>query len=252
MRPLRFGKYTFSPKVFPTLAVIILVPFLISLGLWQLNRADEKKLIDDAIKQSQRKPPLPLNAFINSGQTNRLSSEEYRTAILTGYYDTKHQYLLDNRTYQGRAGYHVLTPFTLTGSDKVVLINRGWIGYQGTRENIKDIRAPKGKLKITGVIKQQGKSIVLDSHQTPLLANTYPQLIQSIDLIRLGNELHTTLLPIIIALNKEDTTGFTRDWKPYYGSIDRHNAYALQWFTMAAILLFLYIKLNTRKTKVLH
>ena len=69
-------------------------------------------------------------------------------------------------------------------------------------------------------------------------------------LTELAKELNVELLPIFIELDKNDKTGFIRDWQPYYGSIDKHNAYALQWFAMAAILLFLFIKLNTKKIRL--
>ena len=247
---LQIGNYHFSPKLIPTLAAIILVPFLASLGLWQLDRADQKREIDNGVKQAQAKKALGLNAFINSNSLYDFSKEIYRSASLSGHYDNEHQYLLDNRTYKGRAGFHVLTPFILDNSSKNILINRGWISYQGTRDNIPDISITESNINIRGVMKQQGRAIVLNSsHDANELKPTYPKLIQSIQLTELAETLKLALLPIIIELDKDDETGFIRDWQPYYGSIDKHNAYALQWFSFAAILLFLFIKLNTKKLK---
>jgi len=68
------------------------------------------------------------------------------------------------------------------------------------------------------------------------------RLIQSIELDRLEKALNYKLLPVIIELKPTVENGFIREWQPYYGSIDKHNAYALQWFAMASILLFLFIK----------
>lgn len=248
---LQIGNYHFSPKLIPTLAAIILVPFLASLGFWQLDRADQKREIDDGVKQAQAKKALGLNTFINSNSHNDFSKEIYRSASLSGHYDNEHQYLLDNRTYKGKAGFHVLTPFLLDSSSKTILINRGWIGYQGTRDNIPDISITENNINIRGVMKQQGRAIVLNSsNDDDELKPTYPKLVQSIQLTELAKELNIELLPIIIELDKDDETGFIRDWQPYYGSIDKHNAYALQWFSFAGILLFLFIKLNTKKLKI--
>jgi surfeit locus 1 family protein len=247
---LQIGSYCFSPKFIPTLAAIILVPFLISLGLWQLDRAEQKKVIDSGVTQAQQKEPLNLNNFIDQNSTNKeeFSQEIYRSASLLGHYDSNHQYLLDNRTHQGKAGFHVLTPFLLKNTDKAILINRGWITYQGTRDNIPDISISQESINILGVMKQQARAIVLnnDSGENE---TRYPKLIQSIELTKIAKELKLELLPIIIELDKNDKTGIVRDWQPYYGSIDKHNAYALQWFAMAGILLFLFIKLNTKKIK---
>lgn len=249
---LQIGKYLFSPKLIPLLASIVLVPFLVSLGLWQLDRADQKREIDNGVKEAQAKTPLKLNSLSDTGTDYDLSKEIYRSASLTGHYDSQRQYLLDNRTHQGKAGYHVLTPFLLNGSNKAIMVNRGWITYQNTRDNIPDITIDENIITISGVMKQQARAIVLGNKQTDShgekVTTTNPKLIQSIELTALANELKIELLPIIIELAKTDNTGFIREWQPYYGSIDKHNAYALQWFAMAGILLFLLIKLNTKKT----
>ncbi len=263
---LQIGDYHFSPKLIPTLATIILVPFLASLGLWQLDRADQKREIDNGVKQAQAKKALDLNDVINSNSHYDFSKEIFRSALITGRYDSEHQYLLDNRTYKGKAGFHVLTPFILDSSrldsgrldrsrldsiSKTILINRGWISYQGTRDNIPDISVTESAIKIRGVMKQQGRAIVLNkrNNDSNELKPTYPKLVQSVQLTELAKELNVKLLPIIIELDKNDKTGFIRDWQPYYGSIDKHNAYALQWFSFSVILLFLFIKLNTKKVK---
>jgi surfeit locus 1 family protein len=253
---LQIGKYLFAPKPIPLITTIILVPVFISLGLWQLDRAEQKREVDSSVREAQSKSPLKLNIF----NGNDFSREVYRGASLFGAYDSQHQYLLDNRTHKGIAGYHVLTPFILKGSDgntydnRVVLVNRGWITYQGSRKNIPDINIEEKSINISGVIKEQGRAIVLgdnvQSENDQSGNKSYPRLIQSIQLDELAKELKVELLPIVIELEKSDKTGFIRDWQPYYGSIDKHNAYALQWFVMAGILLFLFIKLNTKKIKL--
>ncbi len=275
MASLKMGSFEFSPKLIPTLATIVLVPFLASLGLWQLDRADQKRDIDNGVKQAQAKEALDLNNYINrhiklmgKGDISEddFSTEFYRSASLSGHYDNDHQYLLDNRTHKGQAGFHVLTPFLLDSTNKSILVNRGWITYQGTRSNIPDISITKDTINIKGVMKKQGRAIVLKSSNTEnngsdQLKENYPKLIQSVQLTELALDFtrenakksnfgNTKLLPIIIELDKTDSTGFVREWQPYYGSIDKHNAYALQWFSFAGILLFLYIKLNTKKIKL--
>jgi len=249
---LQIGNYLFAPRLIPMLVAIVLVPLLALLGVWQLDRADQKREIDDGVKQAQAKHPLDLNAVIsnNSNDQYDFKKESYRSALITGHYDGQRQYLLDNRTHKGRAGFHVLSVFLLDGSsNKAILINRGWIPYKGTRDNIPDISITDDTMVVGGVMKQQARSIVLNENSNTVVKSTYPKLIQSIRLTALARELRIDLLPVIIELEKEDKAGFIRDWQPYYGSIDKHNAYALQWFSFSAILLFLFIKLNTKKVK---
>ena len=249
---LRVLNYLFTPKLIPTLVTLILFPALISLGLWQLDRAEEKRVIDNGIQLAIAKMPLKLNETkLGTKETNeRLLQEVYRPATVRGKYDINNQFLLDNRTHLGKPGYHVLTPFVFdnNGTSKVVLINRGWITYNGTRDNIPSIEVENNEREILGQIKQVNKAIVLnDADKKAVQKSNNPKLIQSIQIAELNKELNYELLPIIIELNKQDKDGFIREWQPYYGSIDKHNAYALQWFAMAAILLFLFIRLNTKK-----
>ena len=239
---LQVKNHLFSPNLIPSLITLILLPFLVSLGFWQLDRADQKRIIDKGVIEAIAKPTLKLNIF----DTSKLSTEIYRTVSIKGKYDTENQFLLDNRTHLGKPGYHVLTPFHFDNSNgkQTVLINRGWITYKGTRDNIPSIKLGSNKREILGTLKEIGDSIVLnDAVET----RSNPKLIQSIQLSQLMQDLDYKLLPAIIELNKEDKDGFVREWQPYYGSIDKHNAYALQWFSMAAVLLFLFVRLNTKK-----
>ena len=257
---IKTSNYVFEPKLIPTLLALVCIPVLIALGLWQLDRADEKRVIDKGVSDAITKTALTLNDV----DVKSINNEIYRSTLIKGYFDTSHQFLLDNRTNQGKPGYHVISPFLFehnssdNSSRLAVLINRGWIAYKGTRDNIIDISLEKEMMSISGAIKHIPRSIVLkdrdvDNSSPSLIFKTEQKqldgikLIQSIELERLEKDLNYLLLPVIVELDKTDENGFIREWQPYYGSIDKHNAYALQWFAMASILLFLFFKLNIRK-----
>ena len=249
---LQYHDYQFSPKLVPTLITMLIIPILIALGIWQLNRAEEKHQIDQGVIQAQNKAPLDINLFLIN--QDNFSDQIYRNAFLTGRYDTNINFLLDNRTHQGKAGFQVLTPFLLnypSNNPKAILINRGWIAYQGTRNNIQDITTTNKTRKILGTIQKIGDSIILaeDNNKS---SSSYPKIIQSISVEKLSNEINYKLLPIIIQLDKSEESGFTREWQPYYGTADKSTAYAVQWFSMAFVLLALFIKINTRKIKLKH
>jgi surfeit locus 1 family protein len=77
----------------------------------------------------------------------------------------------------------------------------------------------------------------------------WPQVIQAIDIPALEQRLDQALLPLVLQLDADDTHGFVRDWKAVYGiPPDKHRAYAMQWFTLAAVLAIIYIGVNTRRT----
>ena len=52
----------------------------------------------------------------------------------------------------------------------------------------------------------------------------------------------------MLLLEREDAYGFVREWKAVYGiTPDKHRAYAMQWFTLALVLVLIYIGVNTRR-----
>ena len=116
---IKLGSRIFAPTVFTTLLTIVLIALLISLGSWQLRRADEKRVLFDS--------------FAAGADATRCRSISVRptcaaTSMSTpaGHYDQTRQILIDNMVNGERAGYFVITPFALTGGGWV-LVNRGWV-----------------------------------------------------------------------------------------------------------------------------
>lgn len=252
---LHYKQLQFSPGLIPSLMTLLLLLLLISLGFWQLDRAEQKRQIDAGVHNAIKQTPLNLNRYLaknlaTSTSSAALNQQVYRHVTATGEYDNK-TFLLDNRTYQGKAGFHVITPYLFADQNQkqhAVLVNRGWVPFQGNRTNIPDILLKKPQAPIVGNIKPIGKSILLnDSEESSQLSSQFPRIIQSVSLDKLSKTLNYPLLPVLIELDKSQENGFIRDWKPYYGSVDKHIAYAVQWFSMAAVLVILYIKTNTKK-----
>jgi surfeit locus 1 family protein len=72
--------------------------------------------------------------------------------------------------------------------------------------------------------------------------------VQQLDLAQLEQVLETRLLPVILLLDKSDEHGFVREWQPVYGvTPDKHRAYAMQWFTLAVVLLLIYVGVNSKR-----
>ena len=99
------GKYRFQPGLWPTVATLLLLILLVGLGFWQLERARQKQVLLDQY-EGQGEAAIQIDgAALNS--TEGLA---YRPAQVTGQFDRRHQFLLDNRVYEGVPGYQVLTP----------------------------------------------------------------------------------------------------------------------------------------------
>ena len=226
------------------MAFFVVFPVLILLGLWQLDRAEEKRQIERNVNSATDKPALVINEVKGD-----LRVEVYRKASISGKFDSERQFLWDNKTHQGKPGFHVLTPFMLDGQQAAIIVNRGWVPMLGRRDQLPDVGVEQGTVTISGIIKDPSNAIQLADKQD-LSGTKYPHIVQAFEPDAFGTELGLTFLPVMIELAKDEEFGYIREWKPYFGKIDRHNGYALQWFLMALITLFLFVKLNTKRSDV--
>jgi surfeit locus 1 family protein len=239
---MRLGSLQFSPGLWPSLATLAILPLLLWLGNWQLERASWKQALVDAHAERAQQPAVPL-AILGTD----FSDAQYRTVLASGRYDLDHQLLLDNRTYQGYPGYQVLTPFHLAGDDRVVLVNRGWVPANPDRSILPELPGAAGEVPVRATIKMPPEKIfrLADVEES---GAGWPRVVQQLELAQLEQLLGQALMPVILQQDKGDEHGFLRDWKPVYGvTPDKHRAYAMQWYTLALVLVLIYIGVNTKR-----
>lgn len=107
--------------VLALIALIVMGVVFVSLGRWQLSRAQERVQIAQSIEQGRHQAPIVLTP-----QTPQKDLIEWRTAQVTGQWETRYSVLLDNRNLDGRPGYWLATPLSL-GQGEAVLVLRGWL-----------------------------------------------------------------------------------------------------------------------------
>jgi len=239
---MRIGAFEFRPGLWPTLAALILLPFLTGLGIWQLERASWKQELVDAHTARTRESAVALSAVLPV-----TTASEYRNVMVKGHYDLEHQLLLDNRLHRGHAGYQVLTPLQLEDGGATVLVNRGWVPTGTSRAVLPVVDGPAGTIHLAAQVKLPPEKIFRLGADEERHAG-WPQVIQAIDVAALEARLGYALLPLVLLLDPDDAHGFVRDWQPVYGvKPEKHRAYAMQWFTLAAVLLLIYIGVNSER-----
>ena len=238
---MRVGKFQFKPRFAPTVVAIMLLPILLGLGFWQLERAEQKRVFVEQFQSRLADAPVRLDGNQRDGKA--LAN---RRVVVTGHYQPYHQVLLDNQIHRGRPGYHVLTPLAISGSETVVLVNRGWVPLGRTRAMLPDIRVPEADQSVQGqVYVPTGPPLKLGDSGD--VAPGWPKVVQRIDFPALGQRLDATVLPYTVRLAPDQEHGYVRDWRAQYGaSPEKHQAYAAQWFTLALVLFVVYVALSTR------
>jgi surfeit locus 1 family protein len=236
-------------KIIPTLVYLCLLPMLIALGMWQLDRSEQKR----AFLKEQERALATETLHLSTAIEHNTEALRYRNVDVTGRYDVAHQFLIDNQISDGKAGYFVLTPFILTGGTKAVLVNRGWIPLNRNRSILPDLQINKAEAIIAGRINNfPSVGIKLAGAEIP--TEGWPSIVQVVDSDVLAKKSGYPLFQFQIELAKELPDGYKREW--HTSTImqpEQHTAYAIQWFALALTLTILFIwysfKNNDAKSK---
>ncbi len=224
----------------PASLIVATLALLISLGFWQLDRANEKREIENQIARANSGDVELINSV------EFLKEKEYYHVRLQGAYIDDKQFIYDNQIVDQISGYYVLTPFVLKGDSKAFLINRGFIPWNGRRDKLADIDVGAKLTEVKVQISKPVRRMELEESKT---TGEFPVLIQTLDLDEMSNTASLDLASVIGLLSPESDSGFVRQWEPYTGSIERHVGYAIQWFLMAFVLAFIGIRLALKQRK---
>ena len=240
---MKLGSLIFTPRPFTTALTVVLLAALVSLGRWQLQRADQKReLFDsfaagaDATRLIDREtPPLP----------------RYQHIEARGSYDGSHQLLIDNMTSaDGRAGYFVITPFALAGGGWL-LVNRGWVPLGVSRSRLPAVDVPDNPRRLFGRADRL-PSAGLRMGSPAALRPPFPAVANfpsHSDIEQLLRETSWTRAAELVLLDADQPEGYVRQWQPPGFPPLRHTAYAVQWFGLALALGVIYLVTNVRRCK---
>lgn len=153
-----------------------------------------------------------------------------RAATARGRWLAGRTVFLDNKIYRSRPGYQVLTPLQLTGSESVVLVNRGWIAAPRLRSDIPQVSSPTGELEVSGVARGF-------ETRTFELQETRPQGViwQHLREADYRRESGLDALPVILLQTGAAGDGLIRDWGSTENPATKHYGYAVMWLVFAVL-----------------
>ena len=217
-----------------TLFTLVLLPLLISLGFWQLQRAEEKALLAAVFERQQAQSPAPLASLWQANAT----ALAYRPVVLEGRYRPGQHFLLDNRVREGRFGNEVLTVFELS-SGGLALVNRGWLPADASRRELPQVTDITGEVRLTGqVYVSPGEPYLLADEA---LAETWPKRLQAVEMDKIARSLAGELFPYPVRIDRGQAGALVVDWQVVNVSPAKHRGYAVQWFSMAFALALVYL-----------
>jgi surfeit locus 1 family protein len=228
--------YSFKPGWKASLGFLALIALFVNLGFWQLHRADEKKALLASREQRGRDEPVRL-----SGTEADAESLRYRRVTVAGEYDPDHQFLVDNQVRDQQPGYLVLTPLRIAGSDRAVLVNRGWVPLGVDRTHRPEVGLKAREARVAGVVDTFPRvGFKLKGAEVP--GSGWPSLVQVPEPERLAERLGYKVLPYQVLLDPAAPEGYARAWHEVALDPAKNQGYALQWFLFATVAAVLYLR----------
>jgi surfeit locus 1 family protein len=203
----------------------VLVALFVSLGSWQVSRAQEKRATQEAFERKTGFTPFVHGMDVQPLQ--QLSAE--------GMFDARHQILLDNIIVDGRNGHYVLTPLVYSPNEPALIVNRGWLERSGNDVDAAALALPDGRVTVrgrAGALPRTGfrmGAAIESSSRWPRHA-VYPTLDE------VAAALGSSVQPFVLLMAPGEDYGLLRRWEPAEIGPGRHYAYAFQWFAMAIVL----------------
>jgi surfeit locus 1 family protein len=232
------------PSLFSVVLTAVGIALFAQLGLWQLDRAEQKEALLTQYEAGRREqiPLTPENAD---------SLSRYQRISVTGRYDASHQILLDNMpSHTGRPGYRVLTPMQTPAG--WLLVDRGWLPLGATRAELPNvsINEVEGERNITGTLDALPRA-GLQLEAAPVDANApWPRVLSFPAESALEQQLGHELIAGVLLLDPSHPDGYERIWEAHLGfKPERHIGYAVQWFALAAAAAVIFILLGFRTRK---
>lgn len=216
-----------------TLATWAMVALTLSLGRWQMSRAEYKEQLAQAMAAREQEAPLDNRALLKS---DKLALDVHRPVLLEGQWLADKTVYLDNRPMRGRPGFWVFTPLQLEGSPRSILVQRGWIPRDfADRTRLAPIDTPPGPVEVPArMALSPGKLYEFEGGEQGRIR-------QNLDLAAFRTEAGLDLLGAIAIQTGPASDGLQRDWDAPDSGVDKHHGYAFQWFGLSALLIGLYV-----------
>ena len=223
----------FRPLFWPTFVALPALLVLLWLGTWQLQRLEWKnQLIEDFESRATSAPiDLPVGAVG--------PEMEFRRLELTGSFDHAREVFMTGRTYEGNAGFHIITPFTLNDG-RIILVNRGWVSESYREQEKREFTLVEGEVTVPAILRFPGKKGYFVPENEPengFWFTVVPS--QIVAHLGLGERAETEIYAATVRTS--DTIELPIAARTETNLRNSHLGYAITWYGIACALIWVYL-----------
>lgn len=227
---------------------LLATAFLMSLSLWQLSRATEKKQTLARIAQWQAAGPLTSQQLLALD----VPSLDGIHVKFNAQWVAPMIWLLDNKLVDGRIGYDVVIAVEEIPADSAsaasvilgspMLINLGWVAATGGREQLPEVEIPV-QLMVDGIFRTAPQGLLLGTNIED--RGQWPMRIQQLNASSLAPYLPSLTTSGVVF--QQHHSPYRVHYKPVILPPERHRAYALQWALLAAAVIVIGLSASATK-----
>ena len=227
----------FKPGKRITVFFVFFASLFFFLGLWQIERGQAKKIIIEEFNNNLTKKPSYLE----------IDSKKWDRVFVEGKWDSSKQILIDNVIHRGISGFKVLTPLKIKNSEKTILVDRGWIKRERSRETIPDIKVQEDTVMVSGILESPELGLVLSED---LVTKTWPKISQTKNPDILLKEYDETMYKLLLMADPllKNSLEYIKI-VPTNMMPSKHFGYAAQWFSMFLVLCLMFIWYGYKKNE---
>lgn len=221
-------------------AVFVVVSFVL-LGLWQLDRHDQRAARNATVAARSDLPPVDVAAVLD--EVADPGDARFRTVSAAGTYGER-DLLVDNRSKDGLPGAWVLTPLLLDDGTTLV-VNRGFQFSESGR--VDPAPAPTGTVRVEGTVTTwDGGSCGVRTD-----ASGQPEGMACLQRSTAEEAFGGAVLPVVVQRQESEPPSSELLVPVPAPELDAgpHRSYAVQWFTFATIVAIVYPLILRRKAR---
>lgn len=137
---------TFRPALWMTIAAIPTLAMLLYLGTWQVIRMQWKEALIDEFTTRATTTAITPPAADEAGDMR------YQRLAASGVWMHHAEVQLTGRTFEGTAGYHVITPMRLDDG-RILILNRGWVSQDYRRPEKRPSSLDAGPVTVDAILR---------------------------------------------------------------------------------------------------
>ncbi|QQX80584.1 SURF1 family protein [Shewanella sp. KX20019] len=228
---------------FIVLSTLIVFSILVKLGFWQLERAEQKQQWQTALSARQSATVLSFEQLLEQSSNENLTGYKLSTQATP---ILEQVFLLDNQTVDGRVGYLAYQAFEIDPTKPWLLVELGFAVGGIDRAVLPTVLAITEPLQLTGRVYQKE----MNPMSSDLMAEPgWPKRIQNLNIEQLALLIDKPLVRTVLQPNNLPNDTRAHPWKPIPLSAQKHQGYAVQWFSMAGAFGILVLYALFRKLK---